>query len=72
MSTYSIPNSGEKGKNHKFNTGIHLIKEFYNDKLDKLVYHLYEEGYTQQKVADILGISKQAVNINFPGRKNVS
>lgn len=42
------------------------LSGFYSEETKLLVYHLYEQGYTVQKVADILGVSKQAIGMRYP------
>ena len=42
------------------------LANYYRQETRKLIYHLYSKGYTVQKVADILGVTRQAVDLNYP------
>lgn len=46
------------------------ISNFYSSQTRALVHHLYEKGYSYQQVADILGVSRQAVNDAYPKEKH--
>ena len=35
-------------------------------KTRKLVYHLYDKGYTVEEIANIWGVTKQGVAIQYP------
>lgn len=42
------------------------LSDFYGEETEKLVYHLYKQDYSVQKVADILGVTKQAISLRYP------
>ena len=53
----------------EINTPAQILKDIANYYLKEstlLVNHLYGLGYSQQKVADILGVSRQAIQLKYP------
>lgn len=42
------------------------LSEFYGEETKRLVYHLYDQKYSVQKVAEILGVTKQAISLRYP------
>lgn len=46
-----------------------LVKDlidFYKEPARKLIGFLYHERYTQNEIAQVLGVTKQAINIQYP------
>jgi len=50
----------------QYNQILKSIADYYSSETKLLVAHLYEQGYSLQKVADILGVSRQAIDNRFP------
>ncbi len=50
----------------QFNSILKSLLDFYREPTNKLIKHLYSKGYSQKKVAQILGISPQAVGQLYP------
>ena len=50
----------------KLNQANKAIKEYAESRTRPLVYHLYDQGYSTTDVADILNISRQAVQKMYP------
>lgn len=53
----------------KLNNINRAVKEYADARTKPLVYHLYEQGYTQADVAKILKISDQAVKMMYPKKE---
>lgn len=45
------------------------ISQFYSSEVKLLVFHLYKQGYSVDKVAKILGVTKQAISLRYPKMK---
>lgn len=50
----------------EFNDIMKRLTDFYQKNERLLVYHLYDIGYTMEKVAGILDVSKQSISVQYP------
>ncbi len=50
-------------------TGFKLITDFYQERISKLVYLLYSKGVHPTEVAKTLGITRSAVLMHYPLKK---
>lgn len=50
----------------EFNSILKSLAEYYGSNERKLIYFLYNEGYTVQKIANVLEVTKQALNVKYP------
>jgi predicted DNA-binding protein YlxM (UPF0122 family) len=46
----------------KFNKAMKEMADFYSEKFDRLLIFNLTEGYTYEKIADVIGVSKQAIH----------
>jgi hypothetical protein len=53
----------------EYNSHLQGIANFYYKKLRKLVYHLYDKGYTSTQVGNLLGVSRSAMSLQYPRNK---
>lgn len=53
-------------KRDQINKIMKELVEFYTEDKKKLIYHLYGVGYTEEKIANILGVTRQAIHNNYP------
>jgi len=56
-------------KTIKFNLLLKTLADYINLNEKKLVYWAYDNGATYDTVAELLGISRQAVNQKYPKKK---
>jgi hypothetical protein len=52
--------------NEEFTSSVKPLKYFYFRKLARLIYFLYDEGYTTEEVADVLKIRQPNLVVDFP------
>jgi hypothetical protein len=63
-------NYNPNSRNSKFNIALKLFMEFYKEPATKLMLHLIEKHhYTQEQLAEIVGVTRQAIQQKWLGGK---
>lgn len=53
----------------KFNYWIHGLVQFLLEGERNLVRYAYQQGASEQLIADLLQVSRQSVNVKYPRKK---
>lgn len=47
------------------------LLEYANRNTKKLIYFLYTKGYSQKEIGGILGVTRQAISIQYPKKGKI-
>lgn len=48
---------------------VRRLTSYHNELVKKLIYHLYDKGYTYVQVAKIIDVHERAVYVQFPKKE---
>ena len=70
MSQSKIITQPKVARVQEFNQILKRLQEFYDYPSRQLVNHLYtEHGYSQEKIAEIIGFSESIISQRFPKKE---
>lgn len=67
MNKHSISHEAERSK--KLNGLLQGLHNLYKDDLERVIYLCYDLGGTQEEIAEALGLSRGAVAMKYPKKK---